>query len=392
MPTPPTPVVAKRRWPILVVGLLLLGAAAYFMAQGEPPEHTPAVEKVAFPRYMRGSESERQEKRRTLLPVVAQALANPGVPTPPPRPRDPMLVAMPSGKGKTAVVFEANALRNSPVGELLLDCLRARAGHEDPFEQLHRESGVDMLRDVDRVAITSDGALISGDFHAANFDKLFGNAASRTGYGDHGMIYTPPHRDEVEREGPKPSHQIGAMAVWNGQMVISAESVADAQRIIDRLEGRGPQAPPALNEGETYGEVYGTLAPADLAELLGPSQKALTDKLQDAAQEVKLHVDASRDVAVVADLGGDDKDKVTDLGKTLGGVLSLARLKAQADGDADLTELLDLARVRPEGGAFRAELALPLSMLEKQLSWCRERLDGGRSSNLAVPPAPPAAP
>lgn len=388
MPAVSPPATARRRWPLLVAGLLLLGAAAYFMGQGEPPEHTPAVEKASFPRAMRAADWSRQDKRMTLLPVVAQALATPGAATPPPRPRDPMLVALPSGKGKTAVVFEANALRNSPVGELLLDCMRARAGRKDPFEDFRQQSGVDLLKDIDRVAITSDGALISGDFHAAKIDALFRNAASRAGYGDHGTIFTPPPRSD----GLHPRHEIGAMAVWNGQMVISGESVADVERIIDRLEGRGPQEPPVLDESETYGEVYGTLAPADLAELLGPAQQQLTDKLQEAAQEVKLHVDASRDVALVADLGGDDKGKVSDLGKTLGGVLSLARIKAQADGDGDLSELLDLARVRPKDGAFRAELALPLPMLEKKLAWCRERLDGGHDSRPAAPPPDPAPP
>jgi hypothetical protein len=68
---------------------------------------------------------------------------------------------------------------------------------------------------------------------------------------------------------------------------------------------------------------------------------------------------------------GPDGEKVTDW-EVLGAALSLARLKAQADVDEKLSELLDYARVSPGGTGFSLELALPMAFLDKHLAFCRE--------------------
>jgi hypothetical protein len=70
---------------------------------------------------------------------------------------------------------------------------------------------------------------------------------------------------------------------------------------------------------------------------------------------------------------GPNADKVTDLGKSLGGALSLARMKAQAEGDEKLAQLLDFAKVRPDGDEFKLELAVPLEAIKQQLAFCREQ-------------------
>lgn len=361
----------SRRWLWLVLAAGLLGLAIFLMGRGDPPEKTPAVEKVNFPNRLRPDEYERLEKRRTLRPELVKALEAAGKP-PPKRPSDPVLAALPpAGSGKTAVVFEANALRNSPVGELLLDCLRARTGQGNPFDDLKKTSGIDPLVDVDRVAVTSDGVMVSGNFAKADWTGLFKGASSQEPYGDKATMYLAPSVD-----GQPPTRAVG---VWNGQMVVSG-TPEQVKTMIDRLDGKGPDEAPILGEGDTYGEVYGVLAPKDVGDLLGPQQKELAQEIQDVASQVKLHVDAQNDVAVVADLSGPDGQRVTDLGKTLGGVLSLGRLKAQSDGDQDLADLLDLAKVVPEDGKFRTELALPMDFLLKKLAWCRAGNDAGTSA------------
>jgi hypothetical protein len=379
----------SRRWPWLVAVVLLLVAAGWLMSRGDPPEKTPAVEKVQFPTRLRGPEYERMERRRTLETVLQAAFADAGRPAQAARRRDPMLAALPAAdKNKTAVVFEANALRNSPVGELLLDCLRTRSGGENPFDSVRKQTGIDPLVDIDRVAMTTDGVLISGDFSHANWDQVFSGKATRTSYGDHGTIFTPP--SSTDASGNK--RPVGAVGSWNNELMVTGQTVEQVQAMLDRLEGRAAPQPSIIDESDSFGEVYGVLAPDDVVHLLGPDQKELAQKVLDVAQQVKLHVDAQSDVAVVADLSGPDGDKVTDLGKSLGGVLSLARLKAQADNDTDFADLLDLARVTPDNGKFRAELALPMDFLSQKLAWCREKLDGG----VAPAPAPqapePAAP
>ena len=118
------------------------------------------------------------------------------------------------------------------------------------------------------------------------------------------------------------------------------------------MEGRGPDEPSVIPEGSTYGEMYGVLSVEHLARLLPKEQADLAQRLKDVAQNVELHVDASSDVALVAQVRGEDQDKVADLGKSLGAALSVARMRAQAEGEKEMAQLLDFARVQPDGSSF----------------------------------------
>jgi hypothetical protein len=158
-----------------------------------------------------------------------------------------------------------------------------------------------------------------------------------------------------------------SLAVWRDELLLLGDDRAEIEAAIDRLEGRAPPAPPAIDESSTYGEIYGVLAAQQLAELIPAEQGALRQRVLEAAERVELHVDASGDVAIVAAVQGPQADSVRDLGKSLGAALSLARLKAQADGEDVLAEMLEFARVQPQGDRFALELALPLELLERHL-------------------------
>jgi hypothetical protein len=106
-------------------------------------------------------------------------------------------------------------------------------------------------------------------------------------------------------------------------------------------------------------------------EILANGQPELA-RLRDVADHIDLPVNAMGDVAMVAEVRGPDAEKPKDLARSLGGALALARLQAQASGETSLSELLDLARVVPEGRQFTVELAVPMPWLEKQLASCRE--------------------
>src|SRR5215471_1388076 len=89
--------------------------------------------------------------------------------------RDPVLRALPPA-GKTALVIEASAIRNSPLGELLIQCM-ARGG-DDAFDRFRDEAGIDLLTDLDRVAISEEGMIFSGNFKNARWGRLQEQAAS----------------------------------------------------------------------------------------------------------------------------------------------------------------------------------------------------------------------
>jgi hypothetical protein len=370
---------SRRRWIWLGVATVLFGLAAYLMAGAEETEAKPEVA-VKFPEHQNRQELARAERRRVqgaaLLALTTVDAGHARL-----RPSDPVLAALPpKGKGASAVVLEANAIRNSPVGELFIDCLRAHHGRDDPFDHVKQETGIDATQDLDRMAVTNEGVLLSGAFQNARWSTMFGGAGAGTPYGNQGTIYELP---------APPGHpdQSSAAGRWGNGMMILGDNVAGVQAVIDRLEGRAPDAAPVLSESDSYGDLYGSIEPADLASLLPDNDANLAEQLKAAAEQVKLHMDATNDVAMVADVNGPDAQQVSDLGKTLGGALSLARLDLPGEGEEKqlLSDLLDQAKVDPGNGSFRVELALPLPMLQKHLGWCREATDAGAApSNLAA--------
>jgi hypothetical protein len=357
----------RRVWLGVAALLFVLAGVLMFAGQGDslPKDDGPQVE---FPRRMRGEERERAEKRRTwVVPMVADAGT---VAQERPRPRDPLLAALPRGPGRTAVVIEANALRHSPIGELLLDCMMRDGGKQ--LDEIRKRSGVDPLQDLDRLVITDEGMMLSGNFGNAKFQEMMGDAVSAD-YGEGARVYEPGESTVTRPDGTTETRRReSAVGIWNNQLFMVGKTPDEVKAAIDRVEGRGPDGPSVIPEGSTYGEMYGVLSVEQIAKLLPPEQAELAQRLRDVAQNVELHVDASSDVALVAEVRGPDADKVTDLGKSLGAALSLARMKAQAEGEKDMAQLLDFARVQPDGDTFKLEMAVPLEAIKERLAFCKQ--------------------
>jgi len=350
----------RRRNQWLLAAAVLLALAAYLMSrQGQAPDASPRAQ-VEFPRRLRAPEFQRMEKRKTLPPLPSAALAS----AQETRRRDPLISALPGNNGGTVLVIEANAIRHSPIGELLVQCFAAR-GRGDPVAQFQEQTGIDLLKDLDRIAITEKGMIVSGSFQNARWDKTFGEARASS-YGEQGAIYSPaPH--SLPDGGPAEP----MMGIWNGQLIIIGENGDDVRSAVDRVEGRAPVRAPALPEESSYGEIYGVISAEQLAPLISGNDLALAERLRRVAERIEIHVDTRKDVALAAHVSGRDAAAVSDLGKSLGAMLSLARLHPEVRQNPDLAELLDLARIEPGDGHFDLELALPMEFLEKQLASCR---------------------
>jgi hypothetical protein len=352
----------RRRWPWLLAAVLLLALAAWLLWTPDAlaPAQRPVVE---LPRHLRPAERQRMQARLTPVPGLDAGRSPAGGER-----QDPMLAALSVGAGSSAVVLEVNALRYSPLGELLLGCLVAREGRESALESL-RKAGIDPLQDVDRVGMTEHGVVVSGDFRKTQWGALLGDATPEA-YGEQGSITAVAPRGE------------GAPTLyatrWGDSLLHLGSSPEEARAVVDALENRGPRSKPILQPDQTYGEMYGVVSGSDLVEALGETDgwgKALAG----AASSVELHLDARRDVGLVAEVSGEDAAKVADLGKTLGGALAMGRMQARAGGDAETAELLDFARVVPgRDGKLSLELALPLEVVARRLAFCRNPPDAGR--------------
>jgi hypothetical protein len=343
----------RFRWIVLAAMLLAATAAVFSLGEEAPP---PAARpRVRYPQWYEAEQYQRQEARATLT-LPAAAPAGPAAAAPAPYApgastgrRDPLLVSLPVREDGLVVVFEANALRHSRLGERFIACLEAR--NPGDLARFQQESGIDPLKDVDRVAFLEDAIVLAGYFQNVRWDRL---KTAPVAYGN-GRIW---------HDG---NEWLGA---WGDGLIVLAEHEESVRRAIDQLEGRAPIPPSSFGEDLAYGEVYGVIPGASARRILGADERGIGGKLASIASRVELHVDAMQDVAAVVRVHGDDVDGLQDLAKTIGGALAVARLKAQAESDPELADLLEYAEVKPAGNSFSMQLAVPADRLERWFADC----------------------
>jgi hypothetical protein len=366
-----------RRIGWITLALLLLAGSGALLSAVEGRPAPPPSKPPDFPRRLRDPEVERMEKRMTLTlpaplgPPAPAAMQGAEPPAEPAR-CDPFLRALPARAGDAVIVLEANALRHSRLGELVIGCVLER--NPDVFARFERATGIDPLKDVDRVGFAGDAVVVSGFFDRVRWQELERLGARPERIGEAGVLWT--------QAGPRVENPV--LGTWRDQIVVVGPDRETVQRAIDQIEGRGPESPAALSEAMTFGELYGFVPGQAVRKLLQEVQPQLGQKLADAAQRFELHVDAMQDVAAVIRAHGDPV-QLGDLARAIGAALAVARAKAEATRDSELAALLEYANVRPGGDGFALELAVPVARLEEWFKGCAPLRASGR-------PPPPTSP
>lgn len=336
---------------MLLVALALLALAAFLMAPPKKPR--PALREIEFPRYQRPHEIARQSARARAPSVLHRSDAGEPPNDAPEAAFDPVHVAL--AGGHVALVLEARVLRDSPIGRKLLACLSPQ--HLAGLADIKNHIGFDPIERVERIGVTSSAAdsepvlVLNGDFRGVDLSFPGPDAPVFEAYGK---------RTRLART----DQQLAAL--WDESTFVIG-NVEPALAVIRRLEGEDPPLEP-FPADEAYGEVYGSISGAALRELVPWEYR---ERVRDAAERVLLHVDATDDLLLVADVRG-QPSQVRDLGTALGGALALGRLQAAKDEEALLGELLDQSRVVPGEGGFLLEMALPLAAIEEQLGACAQ--------------------
>jgi hypothetical protein len=225
----------SRRWPWLFAALVLFAGGAWLMSRGEriPPQREVQVN---LPRYQSQLDLQRLRQRRQVPILATPPLAEetePQIVVHPTKLHDPLLVAMPSQVKKVAVVVEANALRHSPIGELLLDCFVGTPGHDD-LSKLRSKTGLDVLEDLDRVAVADRTVLVSGRFADTNWAELL-----------------PRMKEQVSSPTTrlwKGADDGESVLLWKDQLLVVGRSDDEIKATTDRLEGRVPAGEPVIAE------------------------------------------------------------------------------------------------------------------------------------------------
>lgn len=349
---------------------VLFALAAWLMLRGEPERKSERrADKVTIPRYARAEDFDRMESRRTWTAPAWDGGApvhgsEPGVRA------DPLLAALPVPRGGSAVVMEVNALRHSPAGELMVECFTQRTRGRG-IESMQKLLGINPLQDVDRVALWETGSIMTGNLGKFPWDKV-ATSHSVKGYGEHGRLYRPGRDGLVDLGDGGTALQGATLGRWKDEIVFITDTEEEAKVVLDRLEGRARAEQSVISEDMAYGELYGTLGAKEVSELLPDDRPELKALFLKGADSVALHLDATSDVGLLAEVKGPGSDELEDVAKSLGAALAVARFKAKADGEEELAELLELARVNPGGkGNFGLELAVPLELLKRKMAFCQ---------------------
>jgi hypothetical protein len=282
------------------------------------------------------------------------ALATDRAPPPPEKPKnlDAMQRAL-LGPGKKGAVFvEANAIRHSPLMEKILRCRDKDAA--DGLERMKNELGIDPMEDVDRIGFDGDVFVASGFFDNLKLPPEIGEGAA---YGDGGRIWHEKDKDGTE---------IFFGKLGNGMLLTGGDEAA-VKGAIDRAEGRGDVAgadalPPGFGEGEIYGSIGPEFIKSVLAGTDDPTAKQIAELV--TSSTVRMNVD--EDAALSVDLQAVDEKAGEDLANAMKGAFALLRSRAEQEGDTELAQLLEQARVTPkEGGRFDLDVAVPGEALLK---------------------------
>ena len=339
----------KSKWLWLTAALLLFALATWLMGS-EPDAAPPANKRVAFPTHLRPKERARIHRRQIVAPTppATDAMADDGEDDTPQPTRDPVLRALAADASGLTLFVELNALRHSPLGERFLDCLDERAFGE--LQTFREKYGVDPLADLDRLGISGDALLLSGKFGDIQWDQLLPNSLEAS-YGDEGRVF----RDELGER---------CVGIWRNELIFIGDTPESVEAAIDRIEGRA-EFSPAVDDGATYGEIYGVVGSKHIAKLLAEEQTGLAEKLRTVVDSVEIHMDAMDDVALNAQFHGGNNDENNELARSLAGALALARISAQTKNEDELAQLLEQAHVSPMGSSFELNLALPQALLDK---------------------------
>ena len=346
----------SNRW--LVLGALLLCVGAWLMSQDDEVVVGQANE-IEFPRYLTEKEVERLESRRMQPAQLPQEVIEPEDEERAQEPRDPLLRAFGAGDNTSLIVFETNAIRHSALGEGFLNCLGQNA--QEGLSKIQNELGINPLEDIDRMALGDETVMFSGHFENLQWGEIFENEPQS--YGNNALLFT--ENIEPENPGQEATERI---ALWNNELLIVGKNRQDLEQTIDTLEGRIPMNSIPLQESETYGEAYGNMSTQMLGRLIPPEAGELREQILKIVSGVKLNSNAMSDVAISAQLSSDgDIEGLSDLGRSMGGALSMALAAARLQGDDQLAQLLEFAKITDNEGELALELALPETYLKEHL-------------------------
>ena len=251
--------------------------------------------------------------------------------------------------GPYVALVQVNALLNTPLFARIKDC-----APEDwqRMTEAMAQLGIDVERDVDRLAVTGDGMALSGFFAdkpiAQNIASMFSSVEENN------------HRGQTLWL----SRNEGVAQVGNLLVIGPRNSIT---RLLDRALDPAPES---ADPDDLYGDVF---VRTDLTGLYGPDSAGSggPDAMRAVLERLSgLTVRANVWDMVALSLEGTPRagQNVVDLARMARGAISLFREQLDPS-DVQLATLASLAKVDSTSDGLRIELALPVNDLFDKLKF-----------------------
>jgi hypothetical protein len=252
----------------------------------------------------------------------------------------------------TVGLVHVNALFNTPLFERLKECLP-----EDfhRLEDASKEMGVDLTRDVDRVAVVPGGGMaVSGFFE--------GKPVAETMISRGGPVDRREYRGQtIVSSGDRCAAQMGNL------VLLSPSGKCDA--MIDRALN-----PPAEGaQEELYGDMF---VRTDLKQVRGANAPPELQQLIDALEGVTIRANVWDSVALTVEGAPRNQKDARDLARLARG--AVAMVKGQLDDeDVELQALADLAQVSSRKDKLEVNVAVPAEDVFERLNFPCAGRDAG---------------
>jgi len=247
------------------------------------------------------------------------------------------LVLQPS---HSVALVHVNALLNTPLFDRIRQCLPEQWGQ---FTETAARMGIDLERDVDRLAMSQDGMALSGFFE--------GKPIARTIAG----LWRDAEERQYRGQSIWISKHAGIAQAGNLLLTGTADSM---ERLVDRALDPPPQG---ADPYDVYGDVF---MRSDLTDLRGSgSAGGSRDPAQailDGLSGVTVRANVWDMVALSIEGKPQVGRNVADLAAMARGAISLAREQLDPS-EVELATLAELAKVTGSGDALNIDLALPMN-------------------------------
>jgi hypothetical protein len=320
--------------------LVLSGVAWVWMSRNAVERRERVLSSVpAFPARGQEQQSRRPPAGDSGRPVPPRRvdLPPPGGPVRAAK-ADPMTSFVLQPAHDVALVH-VNALLNTPLFDRIRQCMPAEWGK---MTEETAQLGIDLERDLDRVAVTADGMAMSGFFD--------GKPIARN------IARDWPDLEEREYRGqPIWLSRHGGIAQIGNLVVMGPRGSMD--KLLDRALDPAP-------EGADPQDVYGDLfMRSDLSNLRGRGEGANPDvmgAILEGLSGVTVRANVWDMVALSVEGKPQPGRSVNDLSGMARGAIALAREQLDPS-NVELATLAELAKVSGSGDSLNVELALPMN-------------------------------